>query len=112
MTDCIFCKIAGHQIPSETVFENDKVIAIKDINPQAPVHVIVIPKQHVETLNKVTDLSVYADVFQAVEKVAEKSGIKEKGFRVVANCNRDGGQTVYHIHFHVLGGRFMKWPPG
>lgn len=112
MSDCIFCKIAGHEIPSEAVYEDDKVIAIKDINPQAPVHVILIPKKHVETLNQVTDQSVYADVFQAVGKVAEKLGIREKGYRVVANCNRDGGQTVYHIHFHVLGGRFMKWPPG
>ena len=112
MTDCIFCKIATHQIPSEAVYEDDKVIAIKDINPQAPVHVIVIPKKHVETLNQVTDPSVYADVFQAVGKVAEQAGIRDKGYRVVANCNRDGGQTVFHIHFHVLGGRFMKWPPG
>jgi histidine triad (HIT) family protein len=112
MADCIFCKIAGHEIPSETVYEDEKVIAIRDINPQAPVHVILIPKKHVETLNKVTDFTVYADVFKAVNEVAMKTGIQEKGYRVVANCNRDGGQTVFHIHFHVLGGRSMKWPPG
>lgn len=112
MADCIFCKIAGHEIPSETVYEDDKVIAIKDINPQAPVHVVLIPKRHVETLNQVTDPSVYADIFRVVNEVTGKLNIRDKGYRVIANCNRDGGQTVFHIHFHVLGGRMMKWPPG
>ena len=112
MADCIFCKIAEKVIASEIVYEDAKVMAFNDINPQAPVHVVVIPKQHIETLDDVQDTVVYQDIFQAIDKVTEIKELKQNGYRVVANCKKDGGQDVFHIHFHVLGGRHMNWPPG
>ncbi len=110
--DCIFCKIISREIPSNIVFENEKVLAFKDVNPQAPVHIIIIPKVHIPTLNDVADYSVYMDLFKAVQKIAAEMNIDRSGFRVVANCNRDALQSVFHIHFHLLGGRVFGWPPG
>lgn len=111
-TDCIFCRIVSREIPAEIVHEDENVIAFRDINPQAPVHVVVVPKAHIETLNDVRDPAVYAGVYGAIGDIVKKTGIRESGYRVVSNCRDNGGQTVYHIHFHVMGGRFMKWPPG
>jgi len=110
--ECIFCKIANKIIPSEIVFESDKVLAFKDINPQAPVHIVIIPKDHISTLNDVVDFSIYEGIFKAIKQIVDKNGFAEKGYRIVANCNKDGGQTVFHIHFHLLAGRYMEWPPG
>lgn len=110
--DCIFCKIISKEIPSDIIFENEKVLAFKDVNPQAPVHAIIIPKVHIETLNDVTDYQIYSDLFRAIQGIAVELEIDRKGYRVVANCNRDALQSVFHIHFHLLGGRVMSWPPG
>jgi histidine triad (HIT) family protein len=110
--DCIFCKIASREISSNIVFENEKVLAFRDINPQAPVHIVVIPKTHIDTLNDVKDFGIYVEIFKAINEIVRKEGIDKNGYRVVANCNKDGGQTVFHLHFHLLGGRYMDWPPG
>jgi len=111
MQDCIFCKIARGEIPAEIVYQNDTVVAFKDIRPQAPVHVLVIPREHISTWNDDTDHVIVA-LWQAVRTLARDLGIHESGYRVVANCNRDGGQEVFHVHLHLLGGRPLKWPPG
>lgn len=106
MQDCLFCKIISGEIPSKKVFENDNVYAFYDIAPQAPVHVVVVPKEHIESANAITkenSVSV-ADVFEAVPQIAQRLGIDESGYRVVNNCGSDAGQTVFHIHFHILGG--------
>ena len=111
---CLFCKIIAGEIPASTVYEDDQVIAFNDINPQAPMHVLVVPKQHIPTLN---DLSAVNDALvgamvRAAAKVAKERGFDGPGFRTVFNCNAQAGQTVFHIHLHVLGGRVMAWPPG
>ena len=113
-TECIFCKIAGKEIPTEIVFENEDVVAFNDLNPKAPVHVLFIPKKHVATLNDLSDddSDMVGKIFSAIKDVAAKKGISVGGYRVVANCNKDAGQEVFHIHFHLLGGRALTWPPG
>jgi len=115
MSDCIFCKIAGKEIPSTIVYEDDMVLAFKDLEPQAPVHVLVIPKKHVASVAALTaadkDLAAHILV-DVIPQLAEKLGVAESGFRVVANTGDEGGQTVKHLHFHLLGGRSMQWPPG
>jgi histidine triad (HIT) family protein len=110
--DCIFCKIAQKAIPVEPVFENEEFIAFRDLNPQAPVHVLVIPKNHYATIMDIEDAGVLGRALQAVQQTATALGLTDEGFRTVINCRENGGQTVYHLHFHVLGGRFMQWPPG
>jgi len=112
--DCIFCKIIEGQIPAEKVLETEKVLAFKDIHPRAPVHVLVIPKEHIESLNHVRDehKELIGEMFLAAGSIAQKLGISERGYRTVFNCNRDAGQEVYHLHLHVLGGRKLSWPPG
>lgn len=113
--DCIFCKIAKHSIPSTTVYEDEHVIAFKDLEPQAPVHVLIIPKKHLQNLLAFSeeDQKLISHIFlQAIPKIAESTGVLKNGFRLVANTGKDGGQTVEHLHFHLLGGRFMEWPPG
>ena len=114
MESCLFCKIVAGDIPSKKVYEDKRLFAFEDINPQAPTHVLIVPKQHVETLLEIGDAhnELIGSVFVAASKIARKQGIAQSGFRVVANCNRDAGQTVFHIHFHLLGGRAMAWPPG
>jgi len=114
MADCIFCKIAAKQIPSKILYEDDKVIAFEDINPQAPVHTILIPKKHIETMNDCsdTDRELLGHLLLKVPEIAAKKGIKEKGYRLVTNCLESAGQVVMHIHFHILGGRGFGWPPG
>lgn len=114
MSDCIFCKIVAGQIPSDKVLETDDLIAFRDINPQAPVHVLIIPKTHVAS---VADLgpdhaALLAHCFAAIREVARKERLDASGFRVVTNHGAEAGQSVFHLHFHVLGGRPMRWPPG
>lgn len=114
MTDCIFCKIAAGNIPANIVFQNDDVLAFRDLNPQAPTHILVIPKKHIATTNDITpaDESLIGKMLLAAKQVAKDEGIADSGYRTVMNCNRGAGQTVFHIHLHVLGGRPMSWPPG
>ncbi len=115
MADCIFCKIAAKEIPAAAVYEDDCVIAFKDLEPQAPVHVLIIPKKHVGSLLGLTaeDKALVAHIHvDVVPKLAAELGLAEKGFRVVVNTGAEGGQTVGHLHFHLLGGRAMQWPPG
>ena len=112
--DCIFCKIVKGEIPCSKVFENDKILAFDDINPQAPTHIIVIPKTHIAKICDITEENsdLIGDILLAINKIAVSKGIKEEGYRIVANCNKNAGQEVFHIHFHLLGGRRMTWPPG
>ena len=114
MSECIFCKIGAGQIPAKVVLQDDEVLAFDDVNPQAPVHVLVIPKRHVVNLNETEagDRTLLGRLLDAATQVARKKGIAESGYRVVANQGRDGGQSVFHLHLHVLGGRPMSWPPG
>ncbi|MBE6097102.1 MAG: histidine triad nucleotide-binding protein [Schwartzia succinivorans] len=115
MADCIFCKIAQKEIPSTLVYEDELVAAFKDLEPQAPFHALVIPKKHVESIAalKAEDKELTAHILcDVIPQIAKEQGLTEKGFRVVANTGEDGGQTVKHLHFHILGGRSMQWPPG
>lgn len=114
MTDCTFCKIIDKKIPSKIVYEDELAFAFEDINPQAPVHTLVIPKKHIPTLLdiKEEDGALIAHLVKVASRIARDKGIAERGFRIVTNCNPESGQTVYHIHLHVLGGRAMHWPPG
>ena len=107
MSDCLFCKIINREIPSTIVYEDDKVIAFNDINPAAPIHVLVIPKSHISCLGNLNEgnASILSDIYLAINKIAEKMGIKENGFRVIVNNGSDGGQVVYHLHFHLIGGK-------
>jgi Diadenosine tetraphosphate (Ap4A) hydrolase and other HIT family hydrolases len=110
MEDCIFCKIANGTIPSKKVYEDAEVVAFDDVHPMAPVHVIIIPKKHIPTMLDVTkaDMSSISSMFTAVQEVARIKGINERGFRVVINCNKEGGQVIFHLHMHVLGGKKLK----
>lgn len=105
--DCIFCKIAAGEIPSTKVYEDDKVLAFKDINPLAPVHILVIPKIHIESAAEITadNSAVVAHIFEVIAKIAKEQGIDKDGFRVVSNCGENGCQSVKHLHFHILGGK-------
>jgi histidine triad (HIT) family protein len=113
MEQCLFCKIVAGKIPAEVVYRDNSVVAFKDINPQAPVHLLVIPVNHIERLTDkgASDGEMLSQIFAVIARLAEDLGL-EKGFRVVANCGDDAGQTVPHIHFHVLGKRRLNWPPG
>lgn len=112
MNDCIFCKIVAKEIKSDIVYEDDSIVAFKDINPKAPVHILVIPKEHIPTLNDIKDFGIVSKIMEVVVKLAKDNKIDKEGYRVVANCNAAAGQAVFHIHFHLLGGRMMQWPPG
>lgn len=111
--DCIFCKIANGSIPSNKLYEDEKVIAFYDLAPQAPVHFLVIPKEHIKSASDLNEdnAEVVAHIFTVISKLAKELNL-EKGYRIVNNCGEDGGQTVGHLHFHVLGGRLLAWPPG
>jgi histidine triad (HIT) family protein len=111
MTSCIFCKIANKEIKSQILFEDDDYIAFEDTNPQAPTHFLVIPKKHIETILD-ADSNTLGELLNIASRQAVKKGISADGFRVVINCNRHGGQTVYHLHAHIMGGRWFTWPPG
>ncbi|ABR33021.1 MULTISPECIES: histidine triad nucleotide-binding protein [Clostridium] len=114
MEGCIFCKIISGDIPSKKIYEDDKVYAFYDINPEAPTHFLVIPKEHIESANTLDDsnIDIVSHIFKVIGKLVVDLGISDKGYRVVNNCGEDAGQTVKHIHFHVLGGRSLQWPPG
>ncbi|MES9940634.1 MAG: histidine triad nucleotide-binding protein [Candidatus Thiodiazotropha sp. 6PLUC2] len=114
MSDCLFCKFVSGEIEPQTVYEDDDVLAFRDINPQAPCHVLIVPKRHISTLNdlKPEDAELMGKLYLAAAKVAKQEGLDEAGYRTVINCNEQAGQTVFHIHLHLLGGRQMKWPPG
>lgn len=114
LSDCIFCRIISGEIPSSKVYEDEKVLAFKDIDPQAPVHIVVVPKQHIQSVLELnySNNSITADIFEAINKIAKQLEIDKDGFRVVTNVGVNGGQSVPHLHFHVLGGRNLKWPPG
>jgi len=114
VSDCLFCKIISRQIPGSIVFEDDHVLAFNDINPQAPTHVLIIPKRHIASLNDLTpeDDGIVGELARRAAAIAVERGIAAGGYRTVFNTNRDAGQTVFHIHLHLLGGRAMAWPPG
>lgn len=114
MTDCLFCKMIKGEIKPDTVYEDDEVLAFRDINPQAPLHVLIIPKQHIATINDLQPEhnALVGKLFLAAKQVAVKEGLDQRGYRTVMNCNAEAGQSVYHIHLHVLAGRPMSWPPG
>jgi histidine triad (HIT) family protein len=111
-SDCLFCRIASGEIPSKFVWQDEDIFAFEDVRPQAPVHVLVVPKRHMAAVKDVKDQALLGRLLQAATLVAQNKGIAESGYRIVANTGRDGGQTVFHLHFHVLGGRQMMWPPG
>ncbi len=114
MSDCLFCKIVAGEIPAELLYEDDHMVAFKDINPQAPMHHLIIPKKHISTINDLTvdDEALLGKMYLAAKALAEKEGVANDGYRTVMNCGESAGQTVFHIHLHVLAGRNMQWPPG
>ena len=114
MADCLFCKIIDGEIPGDIVYENDSVLAFNDINPIAPVHILIIPKEHIATLNDLEEkhTQTMGELFLAAKQIASEKGISESGYRTVFNCNKDAQQTVFHIHLHLIAGRQMSWPPG
>jgi histidine triad (HIT) family protein len=114
MTDCLFCKFISKEINTNIVYEDKNVFAFKDINPQAEVHTLIIPKKHISTLNDLTmdDAALVGQLFLAAKKIANDNKVAESGYRTVINCNAHAGQTVFHVHLHLLGGRHFSWPPG
>lgn len=114
MTDCIFCKISQDNKETQLIYQDERVIAFNDIAPQAPIHVLIIPRQHIATINDANeeDTQLLGHIIQTARKLAKKLNIADNGYRLVFNCNADGGQAVYHIHLHLLGGRQLNWPPG
>lgn len=111
--DCLFCKIIKGEVPSETVYEDDHVLAFKDIAPQAPIHIVIVPKRHFQSIMTVpAGDPIISQIHEAANRIALRMGIADQGFRLVTNIGEDGGQTVPHLHYHLLGGRSMEWPPG
>lgn len=112
--DCIFCKIINSKIPADKVYEDENILVFNDINPRAPLHQLIVPKKHIPTLNDLTDddTTLVGNMIQRARLLAEKAGIAQSGYRTVFNCNADGGQIVFHLHLHLIGGRKLEWPPG
>ena len=112
--DCIFCKISAGEINSDIVHETDRIVAFRDVNPQAPTHILIIPRQHIATINDLTasDAELVGQLYLAAKKIAADEGLANPGYRVVMNCNAGAGQSVFHVHLHLLGGRPFNWPPG
>ncbi len=112
--DCLFCKILAGDIPADVIYESDTAIAFRDINPQAPTHVLIIPRKHIATINDIgeDDQAIVGSLYSAARTIAAEEGFSEEGYRAVMNCNEGAGQTVFHIHLHLLGGRPFSWPPG
>jgi histidine triad (HIT) family protein len=113
-TNCLFCRIVARDIPANIIYEDDALLAFRDINPQAPLHALIVPRRHVPTLNDLhpEDDALVGTMFRAAAALAKEHGYAERGYRTVFNCNRDAGQTVFHIHLHLLAGRGLSWPPG
>jgi histidine triad (HIT) family protein len=113
-SDCLFCKIASGEIPADIIYEADDVIACRDINPQAPTHAVIIPRRHIATINELDDgdAETVGKLFLAARDIASQEGFAQPGYRVAMNCNAAAGQSVFHIHLHLLGGRDLGWPPG
>jgi len=111
---CIFCDIADKKIRSDIVYEDEQIVAFRDVNPQAPTHILVIPRKHISTINDIQeqDVGLIGRLIFVAKEIAYKEGCAANGYRLVMNCNNDGGQTVYHVHLHLLCGRWMTWPPG
>lgn len=114
MSDCIFCGIAAGQIPATMLYDDGEVLAFRDINPEAPVHLLIVPRRHISTLNDLNeaDAALIGRLYLAGKQVVAELGVAERGYRTVINCNRDAGQIVFHVHMHLLAGREMGWPPG
>ncbi len=114
MSDCLFCKIVSGDIPGDIVYQDDEIVAFNDINPQAPVHVLVIPRKHIATHNDLTenDTQLIGSLLVRIKSMAQNIQVLNKGYRIVTNCGSESGQSVFHVHFHLLGGRPMQWPPG
>ncbi|QQS54273.1 MAG: histidine triad nucleotide-binding protein [Candidatus Competibacteraceae bacterium] len=114
MNDCIFCKIAAGEIPADIVYDDGEVLAFRDINPEAPIHLLLIPRRHIATLNALSeaDAALVGRLYLAGKQIAAELGVAESGYRTVINCNRDAGQLVFHVHMHLLAGRELGWPPG
>lgn len=112
--DCLFCSIVDRSIPADIIHEDDQVIAFRDVYPQAPTHILIIPRRHIATINDLTseDNELIGHMLHTAKSIASAEGFSEQGYRLVMNCNDDGGQTVYHIHLHLLAGRSLDWPPG
>ena len=112
--DCLFCKILSGDIAADVVYESDTALAFRDINPQAPTHVLIIPRRHIATINDITpdEHDVIGSLFTAAREIAAEEGLSDDGYRVVMNCNEGAGQSVFHVHLHLLGGRGFGWPPG
>ncbi len=112
--DCVFCKITTGAIEADIIYQTDQVIGFRDVNPQAPMHVLIIPRRHIATINDITesDAEVIGQLFVAAKEIAALEGFSEPGYRTTMNCNADAGQTVFHVHLHLLGGRQFTWPPG
>ena len=112
--DCLFCKVIAKEIPGQIVHEDDELVAFRDINPQAPMHVLIVPRRHIATLNDLVALddALVGSMFRLAAGLAAQHGYADSGYRTVFNCNREAGQSVFHIHLHVLGGRTLAWPPG
>jgi histidine triad (HIT) family protein len=109
---CLFCKIIAKQIPASIVYEDEQVLAFNDISPQAPVHILVIPKQHVDSVDQLEEQKVTGELLAVIRKLAKERGLDKSGYRIVVNHGADAGQAVPHLHFHLLGGRLLTWPPG
>ncbi|MFQ5894351.1 MAG: histidine triad nucleotide-binding protein [Nitrospinota bacterium] len=114
MAECLLCRIIAGELGAKKVYEDEEIVAFEDINPQAPTHVLIVPKKHKETLLELApeDRELIGNIYLTANRIARERGIAESGFRVVANCNRHAGQSLFHIHFHLLGGRPFGWPPG
>ena len=114
MADCIFCKIINGQIPAQTVYEDDELLAFEDVNPVAPVHILIVPKNHIDTLNDLTpaNAEIMGKMILCAKNLANEKHVSKEGYRVVMNCMSGAGQSVFHIHLHLLGGRILRWPPG
>ena len=114
MTDCLFCKMVSGEIKPDTVYEDDEILAFRDINPMAPTHILIIPKKHIATTNDIEaeDAELIGRMVCVAGEIAAQEGIAQEGYRLTLNCNRNGGQSVFHVHFHLMGGRQMTWPPG
>jgi len=112
--DCLFCQIIAGDIPADIIYESDDAVAFRDINPQAPTHVLIVPRQHIATINDLTDedCDTVGKLFMAAQAIVKEEGLADDGYRTVMNCNAAAGQSVFHIHLHLLGGRLMSWPPG